>query len=367
MLLVVDPTETAETRWIDAVLRMSVERGASDLHIHVGRPPMIRLDGELTTLGMPQVSAEQSEESLIEMLNHAQVQRLHDNQSVEFAYRIEGLARFRVSLYKQRHGTDGVFRIIPLDVPTLEDLGIPKEAERFTEYHNGLVLFTGPKSCGKSTTLAAMVSMLNHSANYHILTVEDPVEFVHVSDQSNVNHREVGSHTKSFDRALQAALREDPDVIVVGELRDRASMSLAITAAETGHLVLGTLHTTGAVRTLYRLLDAFGPEEQAQVAVQLSESLRGVVSQRLVPAVPSLEGPKRVPAVEILDVNPAVSNLIRERKLLQVHSIMQTSRSMCTLDDSLELLMKQQRISRTDALRASLDKKRFIAQARGGR
>jgi twitching motility protein PilT len=364
-LAVADPGTLGATGWIDGLLRLAVDRGASDLHVHVGHPPMIRVDGELAAFDMPPVQASQSGPGLISLLTASQRPIFDERLDIDFAYTIPGLARFRVNLLNQRLGVDGVFRVIPLKVPKLAELGLPDVLAEFTDCHNGLVLLTGPKSCGKSTTLAALVDILNQSRPHHIITVEDPIEFVHRSAQCNVVHRQVGRHTKSFDRALRAALREDPDVIVVGELRDLESIRLAITAAETGHLVLGTMHTTGAIHTMYRLLEVFPPNQQPQVRTMLSESLRGVVSQRMVTAVPTLDGPKRLPVVEILDITPAISNLIREGKLVQIHSMMQTGRSpnMRALDDVLDGLMKAQKITRNEAMRAAIDKKRFIAHA----
>jgi len=277
---------------------------------------------------------------------------------VDFAYAIPGVGRFRANVYRQQRGLDAVFRAIPPTAPTLEDLGLPATFERFASIHQGIVLFTGPAGCGKSSTMAAMVRLINESRSDHIITIEDPIEYVHPSLRAIVNQREVGPNTKSFARALRAALREDPDVIVIGELRDLETISLALTAAETGHLVFGTLHTSSAIRTVNRVLGVFPPDEQGQIRMMLSESLRAVISQRL---IPQADGGGRVAATEVLIGTRAVGNLIREQKTFQLTSLMQTgiSQGMCLLDVSLQNLFKRREITR-DAARQHAEKPEAI-------
>ena len=266
--------------------------------------------------------------------------KLDELGQLDFAYAVPGIGRFRANVFRQQGGLDAVFRHMPAEPPTLEELGLPTTLAKFTNFHQGMVLVTGPANCGKSSTLAALVRILNEERRDHILTIEDPIEYVHESKRCVVNQRSVGRHTGSFARALRAALREDPDVIVIGELRDFETVSLALTAAETGHLVLGTLHTNGAIRTINRIVGVFPADQQEQVRSMVSESLRAVVSQRLV-AVP--DGSARVPALEILMVNKAIGNLIRENKTFQIHSQLQmgAAQGMCLLDDSLNKLVKE--------------------------
>jgi twitching motility protein PilT len=263
-----------------------------------------------------------------------------------------------VNAFREQRGLDAVFRAVPAEPPTLAELGLPASLAKFTNYHQGMVLVTGPANCGKSSTLAALVRILNEERRDHILTIEDPIEFVHGSKRCVVNQRSVGPHTGSFARALRAALREDPDVIVIGELRDFETVSLALTAAETGHLVLGTLHTNGAIRTINRIVGVFPADQQEQVRSMVSESLRAVVSQRL---VATADGAGRVPALEILVVNKAAGNLIRENKTFQLHSQLQmgASQGMCLLDDSLNKLVKEKLVAKEEALRHCEDPKRI--------
>jgi twitching motility protein PilT len=263
-----------------------------------------------------------------------------------------------VNVYRQLRGVDGVFRSIPARVPTLADLGLPTSLAKFTNYHQGLVLVTGPANCGKSATLAALVDLINEERCEHILTVEDPIEVLHPPKRCVVNQRTVGPHTGSFARALRAALREDPDVIVIGELRDLETISLALTAAETGHLVFATLHTSGAIRTLNRIVGVFPADQQDQVRSMVSESMRAVISQRLVPAA---DGKRRVPALELLVNNKAVGNMIRENKAFQLQSVMQlgAAHGMCLLDDSLAKLVKEKVVARDEALRHCEDPRRI--------
>jgi twitching motility protein PilT len=279
---------------------------------------------------------------------------------VDFCYSIEGVGRFRANVYRQQSGIDGVFRIIPPLPPTLAELGLPAAMARLTTYHQGMVLVTGPTGSGKTSTLAALVDLINEERREHVLTIEDPIEYLHPSKRCLINQRSVGRHTQSFARALRAALREDPDVVVIGELRDLETISLALTAAETGHLVLATLHTDNTLRTLNRVVGAFPADQQDQVRTMLSESLRAVVSQRLLPRA---DGQGRVPAIETLIVTKAVANLIRENKVFQIQSILQTgaTHGMGLLDQSIRAHVQAGTVSREDALRHCADPKTLAA------
>ena len=264
------------------LLQQAVEQNASDLHIHSGALLRIRVDGKFLQATQTVMSAQECKHLIMGILSKSQLNQLEEKYQVDFAYEIKGVGRFRANVYKQQRGFDAVFRVIKPAPPTFADLGLPKEFEKYTEFHQGLMLFTGPAGCGKSSTMAAMADLINKRRPDHILTIEDPIEYVHASDSCNVTQREVGLQTNSFPTALRAALREDPDVIVIGELRDLVTISLAITAAETGHLVMATLHTSNAIRTINRLLSVFPPEQMCQIGRMLSESLKVVISQRLV-------------------------------------------------------------------------------------
>jgi twitching motility protein PilT len=341
-----------------ALLRQGTQRGASDVHVHAGNPLRLRLHGRFETLAERAIAPEAAERMLRSALTPAQAQRFDEHGEIDFAWTVPGLGRFRANVYRQLRGMDGVFRSIPARVPTLEELGLPTSLAKFTNFHQGLVLATGPANCGKSSTLAALVDLINEERREHILTVEDPIEVLHPPKRCVVNQRTVGPHTSSFARALRAALREDPDVIVIGELRDLETISLALTAAETGHLVLATLHTSGAIRTLNRIVGVFPADQQDQVRSMVSESMRAVISQRLVPAA---DGKRRVPALELLVNNKAVGNLIRENKAYQLQSVMQmgAAQGMCLLDDSLGKLVKEKVVAREEALRHCEDPRRI--------
>lgn len=346
---------------IDSLLQTAARHGASDLHIHVGYPLIMRLHGRLVTGKTAPYTAEVAEQELLEILTPQQRERFLATSDLGFAYEIPGMLRARATYCRQqRGGVDGVFRIIPSQVPALEDLGLPRDLARFTTFHQGLVLFTGPTGCGKSSTLAALIRMINEERQEHIIIVEDPIEYLHPSVRCLVRQRQVVDHTQTYDNALRAALREDPDIIVVGELRDRDTIALAISAAETGHLVYGSLHTNNAVRTINRILDAFPPEQAGQIRSMVSESLRGIISQRL---VPNVDGTGRVPILEILTVNNAVSNLVREGKMFQIPGTMQVGRAlgMRVLDDSLAEAVKAGQITREEALKWCESVDRFPA------
>ena len=346
----------ADREAFDAMLKEAVARGSSDIHVHAGSPLMFRLNGQLAPGREGLVDAAQSELFAMSPLNAEQRDVFAQCGEVDFCYSLDGVGRFRANVYRQQRGVDAVFRYIPPQAPSLDDLGLPLSLAKFTNFHQGMVLVTGPAGCGKSSTLAALVSLINEERHEHILTIEDPIEYLHPSKRCLVNQRSVHSHTESFARALRAALREDPDVIVVGELRDLETISLALSAAETGHLVLATLHTNNAIRTLNRIIGAFPADQQGQVRMMISESLRVVISQRLIPRA---DGQGRVAAIETLVVTRAVGNLIRENKTFQIHSILQTgaSQGMVLLDYSIKALLDAGTISREAALRVCEDEK----------
>lgn len=339
----------ATGRPLDAILALAVERGASDIHIHSGAPIGVRLVGSLVDLDPQPLAPAVAARMIEEVLDDHQRAALAQRGQIDFAYTLPGRARFRANAYRQQRGLDAVFRSIPSQPPTLASLGLPESLARLADYHQGMVLITGPSGCGKSATMAALINIINHSRSEHIVTVEDPIEYIHPSRLGIVNQRQVGPHTASFARALRAALREDPDVIAIGELRDLETISLAITAAETGHLVLGTLHTNNSVRTINRMLGVFPPSQQSQMRTMISESLRAVVSQRLVARA---DGSGRVPALEVLIVTKAVANLIRESKTFQIRSILQTggAHGMIQLDASLAELVRSGVVTRDEAL-----------------
>ncbi len=340
------------------LLRAAAEQNASDIHLHAGVKLYHRVAGSFETQGDTPLDGAFIERAVKSVLDADQLARFEEAGELDLAITVAGVGRYRANVYRQQHGTDLVLRALPQTPPNLGELGLPETLSKLTQYHQGMVLVTGPKGCGKSSTLAALVDIINSSRDDHILTVEDPIEVLHPSKRCVVNQRDVGRHTESFARALRAALREDPDVIVIGELRDFETISLALTAAETGHLVLGTLHTDSAIRTINRLVGVFPADQQDQVRNMLSESLRAVVSQRLVPVA---DGSRRVPALETLIVNRAVGNLVRENKTFQISSILQTggSQGMCMLDDSLRALIADGTITKEEALRHCDDPKKL--------
>jgi len=342
------PAEPAAPGSLDALLTAAAEAGASDLHLHAGMPAKFRLRGKLYDQGEP-LDAGACDQLARSALHPDEIDTFERHGQHDFCYEIAGVGRFRANIYRQLRGTDAVFRFVPPDPPSLESLGLPQELARFTSYHQGMVLVTGPTGSGKSSTLAALVNLINEDRREHILTVEDPIEYTHPSKRCLVNQRSVNRHTESFARALRAALREDPDVIVIGELRDRETIEIAMTAAETGHFVLASLHTDNSVRTINRLIGAFPPDQQEQVRSMLSESLKGVISQRL---IPTADESALAVALEVLIVNRAVSNLVREQKTVQIRSLLQTGQSqgMCLLDDSIAELVRAGTISREEAL-----------------
>ena len=344
---------------ITQLLRFAHEQGASDLHISAGEPPMMRISGDMKKVKAPPLAPEETQTLLYDIMGDAQRKTFDETNDVDFSIDVGDMARFRVNIFRQRRGVGAVFRTIPTEIMTAEQLGLPDVVKDLTRYERGLVLVTGPTGSGKSTTLAAMIDYINDTKEGHILTVEDPVEFVHKSKKSLINQREVGPHTDSFASALKAALRVDPDIILVGEMRDLETISLALTAAETGHLVFGTLHTSSAPKTVDRIIDVFPASEQAQVRAMLSESLQGIVTQCLCKRV----GGGRIGALEILIGTTAVRNLIREAKIHQIPSVMQTSSGigMQTLDMHLIDLVARGLITKETAIEKSGNDKLFSA------
>ena len=333
---------------IDELFKLMVEQKASDLHITSGAPPYLRLHGNMVPLNYRELSNQDIQGLVFEILSEKQKKIFVEKWELDCAYAVPGLGRFRVNVFMQRKGLGAVFRVIPEKILTPQELNLPSAIMDLIEADRGLILVTGPTGSGKSTTLAALIHHINMTREAHILTVEDPVEFVHQNIKALVNQREVGSHTKTFANALKAALREDPDIMLVGELRDLETISLALTAAETGHLVFGTLHTNSAAKTIDRIIDVFPAGQQAQIRAMLSESLRGVVAQTLFSRA---DGQGRVAAYEILRNTKAVANLIRENKIHQIASTMQTgtSQGMIMFEKYIDDLVKMGKVSANDA------------------
>jgi twitching motility protein PilT len=322
---------------ITDLLTFTKNAGASDLHLSAGVEPMIRIDGRMKRIDAPPLSKDEIHELIYDILTDDQQAAFQEKLDLDFAIELENVARFRVNAFVQNRGEAAVFRVIPSQIKSFDDLGLPRVLADFCKQDNGLVLVTGPTGCGKTTTLAAMIDLINTHQQKHVITVEDPIEFLHESKECLINQREVHRHTHSFANALRSALREDPDVILVGELRDLETTQLAVTAAETGHLVLGTLHTNSAAKTLDRMVDIFPTEQQEQIRSMVSESIQGIVAQVLLPRI----GGGLAPAVEIMVATPAIRNLIREEKTYQIPSIIQTGGrlGMQTMRQSIEALV----------------------------
>ncbi len=337
---------------IDELLRDLVSREASDLHIKAGLPPVMRIHGTLVQTNYPALSSEQTEALLKSILNEERFARLESFKELDLSYQVEGLSRFRVNMFWTRGELAAVFRVIPFEIKTIDDLGIPKVAKSIALLPRGLILVTGPTGSGKSTTLAAMVTHINSHRKQHIMTVEDPIEYMHSDNVSVINQRELGVDTHSFADALRHVMRQNPDVILVGEMRDLETIQLAITAAETGHLVMSTLHTVDAAQTIDRIVDVFQPDQQAQIRTQLSVTLQAVISQTL---LPTKDGAGRVAAFEVLVATPSVRTLIRDGKTHQLYLDIQTGaeHGMQTLDGHLLSLLKDEVIDYENAIAKS--------------
>jgi twitching motility protein PilT len=343
---------------INEYLRHIVQHDASDLHVIAGQPPRQRVHGALQAMNVEPNNAEKTQEILYEIMPAKAKKDFEANDSADFAHHVEGLARFRVNVFRHLHGMGGVLRVIPSQAVSLKDLGMPTVLSQLCQQSQGLILVTGKTGSGKSTTLAAMIDEINGRLNGHIVTIEDPIEFVHEKKGCLISQREVGLHTPSFAEALRSGLREDPDVILVGEMRDLETISIAVTAAEMGILVMGTLHTNGAAPTVDRIVNVFPPDKQAHVRTMLATSIRGVVSQQL---IPRKDKTGRVAALEILINTPAVGNLIRQGKIDQLETAMQGARQlgMITMDSSLRDLFDKSQITGQDAYHACNDKRKF--------
>jgi twitching motility protein PilT len=338
---------------IESLLEEVVKQNSSDLHLTVGVPPTLRIDGALKPMELPKLTEAEVEKLVMSILNEAQKEILTKDKEVDFSFAFGDVARFRANAYHQKGNLGLALRLIPVKIRTIDELGLPTVINKFTELPRGLVLCTGPTGSGKSTTLAAMVDKINTEKAMHIITIEDPIEYTHNHKKSIIDQREVHYDTRSFSAALRSALREDPDVVLIGEMRDLETIASAITIAETGHLVLATLHTNNAAQSMDRIIDVFPPYQQQQIRVQLSNILQGVISQRLIPEI----GGGRVAAAELLFSTPAVRNIIREGKTHQLDAVIQTGaeQGMITMDKALATLVKQGRISADEARGYAID------------
>ncbi len=345
---------------LEQMLRLTVEKKGSDLHIVVGMPPCIRIDGDIIKQDLPPMKPADVENMLMQIMTEKNKADLRENLELDLSYAVPQCARFRGNVIVQRGTLAAVFRAIPFEIPTLDKLGLPADVRRLCTLPRGLILVTGPTGSGKSTTLAAMINHMNTNFEYNMVTIEDPIEFLHSHKRSIIRQRELGGDTLSFNNALRTVLRHDPDVIMIGEMRDAESISIALTAAETGHLVLSTLHTQTAPLTIARIIDSFPSEQQNQVRSQLSNTLRAVISQQLLPRL----GGGRVSAVEYMVDTPAIRNMIREGKDHQIYSTMQTAQKegMQTMDQALLKLLRDQKISRESVLENCVERAEILRQ-----
>jgi len=345
---------------ISELLKLTSDADASDLHLTVGVPPTLRINGFLSKLEYPELTENDVYEMIYSILNDIQRKKFEEIKEIDFSIEIVNGARFRVNVFQHRRGIAGAFRLIPEKIKTLEELALPLSLEEFSKKPKGLVLITGPTGSGKSTTISSLIDIINENQKLHIITIEDPIEFIHQHKNCIIDQREVGMHTQSFAYALRSALREDPDVILVGEMRDLETISMAVTAAETGHLVFSTLHTNSAAETVERIIDVFPAHQQRQIRIQLAESLQAVISQTL---LPNIEQSGRVPAVEIMIATPAIKNIIREERIHMIPATIQASRQqgMQTTDQSLRDLYRSHVIDREVALLKAVDPKFVIS------
>ena len=348
---------------IDDLLRMTVESGASDLHLSVGLPPMVRKDGKLVPLPFEKADERSTQRIIFDILNETQITKFERTHELDFSHGVKGVGRFRFNVYRQRSSVGGAMRVIPNVVPSMEQLKLPAVCRSFTQKHSGLVLVTGPTGSGKSTTIASLIDIINSEREAHILTIEDPIEYLHSHKKSMVNQRELGTDTDSFGNALRAALREDPDVILVGEMRDLETIAAAITLAETGHLVFATLHTRSAPATIDRIIDVFPSHQQEQIRIQLSTSVEAVIAQQLLPKI----GGGRVAAIEIMVATSALRNLIREGKSYQIYSVIETGHQygMQAMDRVLADLHKNGTVTFDEAASRAIDRENFQRLVKG--
>lgn len=344
---------------LDPFFKLMVDTQASDLHLSAGNPPLLRIHGDLQRVRYKVLEEDELREMLYEIAPEEIIKKFEEEGEVDFGYEIPGLARFRINYFRQRRGIAAAFRLIPNKIKTVEELGLPLLLNKLALLPRGLVLVTGPTGAGKSTTLAAIIDYANRMRYDHIITIEDPIEFVHEPKNCLINQREIGVHTKSFANALRAALREDPDIILVGEMRDLETISLAIEASLTGHLVFSTLHTIGAAQTISRIIDAFPPQERDQIRVSLAEALRAVISQTMFKRI---DKPGRIVATEIMIATPAIRNLVRENKIHQIPGMIQTGKKfgMMSLDDCIMDYLKKGLIAPEEAFIKAIDKTRFL-------
>lgn len=353
----VEESHDTETSLVE-YLQLARHWGASDLHLCVGKPPFVRMFGDMRYMKTDVLTPEVAQNLNFQLLTKSQRKRLQEDLNLDFSMEIEGLGRHRCNIFHQRLGWNGVYRIVPNEVPTIDSIGLPDVAKQLTDYHQGLVLVTGPKGCGKTSTVTAMIDHVNKTREDHVITVEEPIEFVHKPIRCQMTQREIGLHSKGFDMALRAALREDPDIILVGEMRDLETISIAMSAGETGHLVFGTLHVSGVARTISRVIDTYPVKQRVQVGMMLSESLRGIISQQL---IPRKDNKGMAPAFEILLVTMGVASIIREGNLHQLPSMIQSGKKMgmTTLDNSILKLVEGQIISGKSAYKFAENKQTF--------
>ena len=343
---------------IDSFFKLMSEQKASDLHLSTNNPPMLRINGDLVRVDYPPLANDDLKAMVYEIAPEGKIKVFEETSDIDFGYEVPGVARYRANFFQQKYGISAVFRLIPSKILTVDDLGLPQVLRKFPMLKKGLILVTGPTGSGKSTTLAAMMDYANLQRHDHIITVEDPIEFVHRSQNCLVQHREVGIHTRSFSAALRGALREDPDILLVGEMRDLETIELALTAAATGHLVFGTLHTSSAAKAVDRIIDVFPTDQQNQIRATLAESLKGVIAQNLFKRI---DQPGRVAALEILVVDMAISNLVREGKTHQIPGMIQVGKKKGNqpLDDAIMEHLRHTRISPEEAYDKAIDKKKF--------